>query len=144
MWRPRKGGHWRWSGEVLSGWSSDSPIREGVVGRSSEKECRCVCMGCLWNTRPRSKFHLSSSECQSIHHSEKAATSALVQGTCRGCQSEVTKLKQAGAIKEVFYPHWLANTVVVKKKIGKWRVCVDFTNLNRACPKDPFPIPRID
>jgi len=54
------------------------------------------------------------------------------------------KLKKAGAIKEVFYPEWLANTVVVKKKSGKWRVCVDFTNLNKACPKDPFPMPRID
>ena len=59
-------------------------------------------------------------------------------------KSEVTKLKQAGAIKEVFYPQWLANTIVVKKKTGKWRVCVDFTDLNRACPKYPFPIPRID
>ena len=59
-------------------------------------------------------------------------------------KSEVTKLKQAGAIKEVFYPQWLANTVVVKKKTGKWRMCVDFTNLNRTCPKDSFPMPRID
>ena len=59
-------------------------------------------------------------------------------------QEEVTRLKQAGAIKEVFYPEWLANTVVVKKKSGKWRVCVDFTNLNKACPKDPFPMPKID
>nr|AFU25705.1 gag-pol precursor [Castanea mollissima] len=59
-------------------------------------------------------------------------------------KEEVNKLKQAGAIKEIFYPEWLANTVVVKKKNGKWRVCVDFTDLNKACPKDPFPIPRID
>ena len=59
-------------------------------------------------------------------------------------KNEVTKLKQAGAIKEVFYPQWLANTIVVKNKIGKWRVCVDFTDLNKACPKDPFPIPQID
>ena len=59
-------------------------------------------------------------------------------------KSEVTKLKQVGAIKEVFYPQWLANTVVVKKKTGKWRVCVDFTDLNKACPKDPFPILKID
>ena len=50
-------------------------------------------------------------------------------------KNEVTKLKQAGAIKEVFYLQWLANTVVVKKKTGKWRVCVDFTDLNKACPK---------
>ena len=59
-------------------------------------------------------------------------------------REEVVKLKKAGAIKEVFYPEWLANTVVVKKKNEKWRVCVDFTNLNKACLKDPFPMPRID
>ena len=53
-------------------------------------------------------------------------------------QEEVTKLKQAGAIKEVFYPEWLANTVMVKKKSGKWRVYVDFTDLNKACLKDPL------
>ena len=56
----------------------------------------------------------------------------------------MTRLKQVGAIKEVFYPKWLANTVVVKKKSGKWRVCVDFTDLNKACPKDPFLMPKID
>ena len=59
-------------------------------------------------------------------------------------KEEVYKLKQAKAIKEVFYPKWLANTVVVKKKSGKWRVCVDFTDLNKACSKDPFLVPRID
>ncbi|GFS42838.1 hypothetical protein Acr_00g0081980 [Actinidia rufa] len=57
---------------------------------------------------------------------------------------EVEKLKEADAITEVIYPSWLSNTVVVKKKTGKWRVCVDFTNLNRACPKDCFPLPKID
>ena len=56
----------------------------------------------------------------------------------------MARLKQARAIKEVFYPEWLANTVVVKKKSGKWRVCVDFTDLNKACPKDPFPMPKIN
>ena len=59
-------------------------------------------------------------------------------------RSEVRRLREAGAIKETFYPEWLANTVVVKKKNGKWRVCVDFTDLNRACPKDPFPILKMD
>ena len=59
-------------------------------------------------------------------------------------RQEVTKLKQAGAIKEVFYREWLANTVVVKKKSGKWWVCVDFTDLNKACPKDLVPMPKID
>ena len=59
-------------------------------------------------------------------------------------REEVTRLKQAGIINEVFYPEWLENTVVVKKKSGKWRVCVDFADLNKACPKDPFPMPKID
>ena len=59
-------------------------------------------------------------------------------------RNEVMKFKRAGAIKEVFYPEWLANTVVVKKKNKKWRVYVDFTDLNKAYPKDPFPMPRID
>ena len=53
-------------------------------------------------------------------------------------------MKEVREIKEVFFPKWLANTVVVKKKNGKWRVCVDFTDLNRACPKDPFPMQKID
>ena len=59
-------------------------------------------------------------------------------------KQEVEKLKEVGAIREVFFPEWLSNTVVVKKKNGKWRVCVDFTDLNRACPKDPFPVLKID
>ena len=59
-------------------------------------------------------------------------------------REEVMKLKKVRAIKEVFYPEWLANTVVVKKKSGKWRVCVNFMSLNTACPKDPFPMPQID
>jgi len=57
---------------------------------------------------------------------------------------EVQRLKEAGVIREIFFPEWLANTVVAKKKNGKWRVCVDFTNLNQACPKDPFLMPKID
>ncbi|XXG62909.1 hypothetical protein AAC387_Pa05g1200 [Persea americana] len=57
---------------------------------------------------------------------------------------EVQKLLEAQAIKEVHCPEWLANTVVVKKKNGNWRVRVDFTNLNKACPKDSFPLPKID
>ena len=57
---------------------------------------------------------------------------------------EVEKLLKVGSITEVSYPHWLANPVVVIKKNGKWRVCVDFTELNKACPKDSFPLPHID
>ena len=59
-------------------------------------------------------------------------------------KDEVIKFKQIGAIKEVFYPKWLANTIVVKKKSGKRHVCVDFIDLDKPCPKNPFPMPRID
>jgi hypothetical protein len=50
----------------------------------------------------------------------------------------------AGFIKEVFHPEWLANPVLVRKKGGKWRMCVYYTGLNKACPKVPYPLPRID
>jgi hypothetical protein len=57
---------------------------------------------------------------------------------------EVEKLLKARFIREVYYPDWLANVVLVKKSNGKWRMCIDFTDLNKACPKDSFPLPRID
>ncbi|KAL5582068.1 hypothetical protein UlMin_014510 [Ulmus minor] len=58
--------------------------------------------------------------------------------------TEVDKLLKADFIEEANYPDWIANVVLVKKANGNWRVCVDFTDLNRACPKDSFPLPRID
>jgi hypothetical protein len=57
---------------------------------------------------------------------------------------EVHKLLEVGFIKEVHHPEWLTNPILVKKKNGKWRMCVDYTSLNKACPKVPFPLPRID
>ena len=62
----------------------------------------------------------------------------------KAINEEVDKLLQSGAIKEVEYPEWLANVVLVKKANGKWRLCIDFTDINKACPKDGFPLPRID
>jgi hypothetical protein len=61
-----------------------------------------------------------------------------------GAWNEVKRLLNAGVIREVTYPQWPANTVMVKKANGKWRMCIDFTDLNKACPKDEFPLPRID
>ena len=59
-------------------------------------------------------------------------------------QAKVDNLLKLGFIREVKYPEWLANVVVVPKKGGKWRVCIDYTDLNDACSKDSFPLPRID
>jgi hypothetical protein len=57
---------------------------------------------------------------------------------------EVTKLLAAGFIRELFHSDWLANPFLIKKKTGKWRMCVDYIGLNKSCPKDHFPLPRID
>jgi hypothetical protein len=63
---------------------------------------------------------------------------------CRAIGVELRKLLEAGFIKEVFHPTWIANPVLVMKKNGKWWMCVDYTSLNKACPKVPFPLPRIN
>jgi hypothetical protein len=51
--------------------------------------------------------------------------------------AELRKLLEAGFIKELFHPTWLANPVLVRKKNGNWRMCVNYTSLNKACPKVP-------
>ncbi|KAK1388756.1 hypothetical protein POM88_016934 [Heracleum sosnowskyi] len=84
-----------------------------------------------------SQYHVSSSKHISLWRAvsgERAVT----------LKEEVDRLLDVGLIKESFYPEWLANPVLVKKPNGKWRTCVDFTDLNKACPKDSFPLPRID
>jgi hypothetical protein len=62
----------------------------------------------------------------------------------KAVEAEVQRLQDAQVIREVKYPVWLANTVPVKKKNGKWRMCLDFTDLNKACKKDDFPLERVD
>jgi hypothetical protein len=59
-------------------------------------------------------------------------------------KSEVQRLLDASVIHEVLYPKWLANTMPVKKKNGKWRMCIDFIDLNKATPKVNYPLPRMD
>jgi hypothetical protein len=59
-------------------------------------------------------------------------------------REEVRKLLDAGFIEEVHHPVWLANPVIVPKANEKLRMCIDYTSLNKACPKDPYPLPRID
>jgi hypothetical protein len=59
-------------------------------------------------------------------------------------KAEVHRLLEANFIELIAYPTWLANVVMVQKKSGKWHMCIDFTSLNKVCPKDNFPLPRID
>nr|GEW34843.1 reverse transcriptase domain-containing protein [Tanacetum cinerariifolium] len=62
----------------------------------------------------------------------------------RAIQAEVQKLVDAKIMREVYYHDWLSNPVRVKKPDGSWRMCVDFTDLNRACPQDCYPLPEFD
>jgi len=59
-------------------------------------------------------------------------------------RTEVTRLLAAGFIKEVYHSDWLTNLVLVRKKNNEWRMCIDYTDLNKHCPKDPFSLPRMD
>ena len=59
-------------------------------------------------------------------------------------KEEVDKLHKAKFIKVVLYPQWVANIVPVIKKNGQVQICIDFRDLNQACPKDDFPLPHID
>jgi hypothetical protein len=59
-------------------------------------------------------------------------------------KDEVQRLLDKGFIREVTYPQWLVNVVMLRKKNGKWRMCMDFIDLNKCCPKDDFPLARID
>jgi hypothetical protein len=56
---------------------------------------------------------------------------------------EVNRLLEVGFIRLVYYPSWLANPILVEKTDGSWRMCIDYTSLNKACPKDEYPLPRI-
>ncbi|KAL0366949.1 UNVERIFIED_CONTAM: Retrovirus-related Pol polyprotein from transposon [Sesamum radiatum] len=62
----------------------------------------------------------------------------------REIKEEVEKLLKINYIRPVQYPEWLTNVVPVPKANDKWRMCVDFSDLNKACPKDSYPLPRID
>nr|GEY78336.1 reverse transcriptase domain-containing protein [Tanacetum cinerariifolium] len=62
----------------------------------------------------------------------------------KAIQVEVQKLVEAKIMREVYYHDWLSNPVMVKKHDGSWRICVDFTDLNKVCPQDCYPLPEID
>ena len=79
-------------------------------------------------------------ECKPVQ--QKRRISALEHN--KAVTEEEEKLLKADFIREVFYPNWLANVVMVKKSNDKWRMCIDFTDLNKACPKDSFPLPKIN
>ncbi|WVY89245.1 hypothetical protein V8G54_034759 [Vigna mungo] len=86
-------------------------------------------------------FAWSASDMPGIHPEKKRRLGTEKRAAV---QKEVDKLIAARFIREITYTTWLANVVMVKKSNGQWRMCVDFTDLNKACPKDNYPLPSID
>ena len=62
----------------------------------------------------------------------------------KAISEEIAKLLATGFVRKIHHPVWVENPILMKKKNGNWRMCVDYMGLNKACPKDPFPLPRID
>ncbi|GKB22699.1 hypothetical protein Tco_0862100 [Tanacetum coccineum] len=78
--------------------------------------------------------------CLPVRQKKRGQTPERNKAICE----EVEKLVDADIMKEVHYHSWLSNPVMVKKHDGSWRMCVDFKDLNKACPKDGYPLPEID
>jgi hypothetical protein len=76
---------------------------------------------------------------KSVKHKERRYTSER----CETIWQKVNKLLEAGFIRPVDYPSWLANSVLVEKPDVSWRMCIDYTRLNKVCSKDEYPLPHI-
>lgn len=83
-------------------------------------------------------------ECRSNFKPIKQKRIALNTERYEAIKKEVDKLMKTGLIRLVLYPTWLAKVVLVKKSNEEWRVCVNFTDLNKVCPKDSFSLSKID
>jgi hypothetical protein len=77
-------------------------------------------------------------------HPKKQQLRKMSDEKTEAAKAKGHRLLEANFIEPIAYPTWLANVVMVQKKSDKWRMCIDFTSLNKACPKDNFPLPRID
>ena len=108
-----------------------------------KRQSRHVCLESRGYAGDRPHSHGSQTECV-IYIFPNLAEETSIRSGERQSHYRGRKLLEADFIREVYYPDWLANVVMVKKANGKWRMCVDFTDLNKACPKNNYPLPRID
>jgi hypothetical protein len=91
-----------------------------------------------------SYYQLYSDDWRTLTGIIQAVLPQLAQDKREAIKWEIAKLLAAGFIKEVIHPQWVANPILVRKKNNKSRICVDYTDLNKHCPKDHFRLPRID
>ena len=107
-------------------------------------QCRCICLDSCRYARDQPRSRLTQAKCRPLCQACQTKSEALSPDCHSIIQTKVENLLQNGFIRPVKYPEWLANVVVVPKKGNKWRICVDYTDLNDACLKYSFPLPRID
>ena len=126
------------------------------IGRSLNPQIRGAIIECL--RRNRDVFAWSHQDMKGIHPDlichrlnidprftpRRQKRRPLDPEKAQVLKDEVDKLIRVGFIREAKYPTWVANPVIVPKPGGKWRNCINYTNLNEARPKDSFPVPRID
>jgi hypothetical protein len=126
-------------------------ISEDLTSRDKEKLISCL-------SRNKDVFAWSALDLVGVSHSiiehglgidpsvrpKKQRLLKMSNEKTEAAKAEVHQLLEARFIKPIAYRTWLTNVAMVQKKSGKWRMCIDFTSLNKACPKDNFPLPRID
>jgi hypothetical protein len=135
---------------------ADVPSRTVMIGTEVSKEEEDKLLQFLRHNQD--VFAWSKSDLTGVHHSviEHALNTdpkvkpklqrqwPMSDDKVKSAEAEVQKLLDARIIREVQYPVWVTNVVMVPKKNGNMHMCIDFTELNKACPKDPYPLPRID
>jgi hypothetical protein len=142
-------------GETKKLYLDDMPDRAVIIGDLSAKEDRDLVR---FLDKNKDVFTWSAKDLQGvdrdiIEHTletgekippKKQKLRKMTEEKVKAVAAEVQRLQDAQVIREVKYPVWLANTIPVKKKNEKWRMCVDFTDLNKAWKKDDFPLERVD
>lgn len=142
--RARESDPWEGLGEVFPSWGIATIDREVLTHVLLEKQHRCVHLECneaLGVDLDLTCHHLNVSL---VAVSKKQQPRRSFKEHANAVKEEVNKLKKARAIKEVFNTSGWPTSLWLRKKTGKWRVYVDFIDLNKACPKELFPVPRID
>jgi hypothetical protein len=130
-------------GETKKVYLDDMPDRAVTIGAhlNPEEEKELI----QFSNKNKDVFAWSAKDLQGVDGDIiEHALRKMSEEKVKTVEAEVQRLQDAKVIREVKYPVWLANTVLVKKKNGKWRMCVDFTDLNKACKKDDFPLERVD
>ncbi|GKE44348.1 hypothetical protein Tco_1471632 [Tanacetum coccineum] len=118
------------------------PVDEGIVTLHSNFPDQEVAIGGTLSAKGRTELCSLLKENLDIFAWQPSDMTGAPE-RAKAIQAEVQKLVEAGIMREVYYHDWLPNPVMVKKHDGSWRMCVDFTDLNKACPQDCYPFLKL-